>query len=443
MMAVQSPKKQLLFERLVALSLCTATLVFAQFTDACRNPDPTNFDQVFACLSADRFSNGRPVFASAALPSCDDAAHLYRAALQKSGLPFALASDRTPSCAMLSRALEAFTGQPPAWSRCTDYPGRFDPAHMKACLAQFLPRHYGGRKTLSSLNGCLDATREYETALRAATLIGDPTHFHGGLPTGYDKPDCAQMASVFGQQQTSACADYTPGLPHLQRCLGPEVERFTSCPALRQRYEDKLRQAYGGPLPSSYAPLPCDQLAPLTQAAQARQTALRANSIRQARERAYARQNAPRPALWPEIASFLSTLFLSWLGAPFFIGFAAHAALALWSLLYLLRLVHSDNWGKHDAQFAADYVRQFQWKLNVAHIVLLLCGWGLTRWPWLVGALLARLLHKAALHILIALGQFDTSYRRQPGQVDESGRVVPIDGKDRKKGSDEGVTEDW
>jgi hypothetical protein len=439
-----APFRKTQWLRIAALWFCTAILALTQTLDACRNPDPTNFDQVFACLSSDRFSNGRPVFASAILPTCDDAAHLYRAALQKSGMPFALAFHWMPSCALLSRALESFTGQPLAWSRCTNYPGVFDPAHMKACLERFLPAHYGGRKSLSSLKGCLDTTREYETALRAATLIGDPTHFHAGLPTSYDKPDCAQIASLFSRPQTSACSDYTPGLPHLQRCLGPEVERFSSCLALRQRYEDKLRQAYGGPLPAFYAPLPCDQLAPFTQAAQARQAALRAHSLQQARERVYARQNAPRPALGPEIASFLSTLFLSWLGGPFFTGLLVHSLMAAWALLYLLRLVQSDDWAGHqDGQAAVAYARLFQWKLTLVHAAVMLVGWWLTRWPWIIGALLARLLNGAALSILIATGRFNLSPRRQPGPVDSDGKVVPIDSKNRKKGSDEGVTEDW
>ena len=130
---------------------------------------------------------------------------------------------------------------------------------MESCLDSFLPSYYRNNRRLDALGGCIDMTREYELALKSATP-------DLSLPAGYEKPDCTAVAGLTGGKGLE-CLDYQPGTEHLQKCLGVASTRYTQCPALRNAYEQKLRQAYGGGLPPSYAPMTCDEAAPITDAA--------------------------------------------------------------------------------------------------------------------------------------------------------------------------------
>lgn len=198
----------------------------AQSAD-CGHPDPANFDQVFACMSSLHFGGqgqGANVFVQSGITSCNAAAHQYASALRKSRVSPQEIHQLIPSCDFLAKGMEQLKGAPPAWSACTGYPGHFDPAHMKACLDRFLPGYYGGRRSLQSLNGCADATQQYELALRDATIVTTDRSMTATLPQGYQKPDCAVVAGMIGKG--SACLNYAPNAAHVQQCLGADAIRL-------------------------------------------------------------------------------------------------------------------------------------------------------------------------------------------------------------------------
>lgn len=419
----------------------------AQISASCGHPDPNNYDQVFACMSSYRYgglAGGRNVFEATGMTSCTDVSVNYFNALKKSGLSPEDALALTPSCDFLARGLEAITGKPTFWAACAHYPGHFDPNHMQACLTQFLPGYYGDNRTLASLHGCADAIREYELGLTSAYQGKTDLGFGRGLPPGYEKPDCQQVIALIGGQG-SACLAYQPGIPHLQQCLGPEVAQFTDCIPLRQRYEQKLREAYGGTLPPNYTMLACEQLAGLTDANKATLAARRAEAMRRQQELLARQQSAQGPS-WNGTggtSGLLKTLFFSWLGAPFFFALLVHGGISVWALLYAGRQIRSGNWNVvGNFLTAAVYERLFRWKLLFVQGVVLLAGWWFTHWPWLVGAFLVIPLSRIALIVLMAIGVFHTP-RRRPGPVTVEGFPHAPEPRNDQKTVDQGVSDEW
>lgn len=391
----------------------------------CEQPNPNNFDQVFACMSTARTGASERAnnpFISVAITSCESAAIHYSNALKKARSPQTTRTpgeprvprERTPrvsfedikgmipSCDMLARGMEALKGKAPAWSTCTNYPGKFDPGHLKACLDRFLPEHFGGRKTLQTLNGCTDVIQHYEHGLRNATITIE-RNINGVLPDSYEKPDCTVIASLLGGKG-AACLGYTPGVAHLEQCLGADALRYTSCVPLRQAYETKLRQAHGGTFPPNYTVLACDQLAGLVNKAIEREESLKAEADRRSRDKAFAARNPPtQPVVpggwWPWLAGMSSGL-LGYLGRPFYLGFIAHALLAAWSLVYAYKKAKSGEWRYHTSPLRGMFERIFGIKLLFGHSALIGIGIWLTGWTWIIGAALAVLLSRVVMFLM-------------------------------------------
>ncbi|GJH22780.1 hypothetical protein CBA19CS22_39580 [Caballeronia novacaledonica] len=310
-------------------------------TSNCGTPDPRNFDQVYACMSSAHYGsgdNGQNFFAAGLLnTSCQSIAMKYAAVMRRAGAKQDEAVELVPSCPMFARVAEAMAGKPPYWASCTDYPGHFDPAHMKACLTRYLPDYR--RSSLDRIQGCAGAVAEYEHALRSATIIKGRT-ITEGLPTGYARPDCQAVAAVIGNKGAE-CSAYAPTLDHARQCVGATGTRISDCLGLRQTYETKLREAYGGVLPPGYAPLTCQQLDPLLAEIKRRQEQQRPRPIGQ-----------PRPGFngpieWGHFGGLGDWLKLgmlglgggwaSWavaaLGLPFLLAFILHGVLEAWSII--------------------------------------------------------------------------------------------------------------
>jgi hypothetical protein len=124
-------------------------------------------------------------------------------------------------------------------------------------------------------------------------------------------------------------------------------------------------------------------------------------------------------------------------------GLLLHGALSAWALRYAYGQIRSGAWtivGNISA--AGVYERVFRWKLLAAHGVLLLAGWWLTHWSWIVGAFLVVVLSRIALIVLMALGVFK-SPRRRPGPVNIQGTVVYPNAAGDREEADQGVSDDW
>jgi hypothetical protein len=440
------------------LLLVAGRWAHAQSAD-CGHPDPTNFDQVFACMSSLHFGGqgqGPNVFVQSGITSCSAAAHQYSSALRKSRVSPQEIPDLIPSCDVLAKGMAQLKGAPPAWSACTDYPGHFDAAHMKACLDRFLPGYYGGRRSLQSLNGCADATQQYELALKAATIAKDRT-MSVILPEGYQKPDCAVVAGMIGKG--SACLNYEPSAGHVQQCLGADFVHYPSCIAMRQVYETKLRQAYGGGFPPNYAALTCDQLAGLVGQATAVQAQIRAQQVEQQQRNAAEAQRRRNEArnlgglggLFG--AGFAGGGLIGWLwgflGAPFLWGAIVHGAVVIGSLLYASRQARSGRWVHVVSMLSGVFTRAFSLTMMGVHGALIAIGIALTGWPWVAGAVLAIIFGKVAAVAMWMFGMF----RNPPvavGKVDRTGAVVqkpePPPAKDPHRTpdwTDPTRTDDW
>lgn len=416
-----------------ALAMCSMD-VHAQKAD-CGRPDPTNFDQVFACMSSLHFGSqgqGPNVFVQAGVTNCSAAAHHYASALRQSHISPQEIPDLIPSCDLLAKGMAQLKGSPPAWSTCTGYPGHFDPAHMKACLDRFLPGHYGGSRSMQSLAGCADATQQYELALRYATIAKDRTMM-GILPPGYQKPDCAIVAGMVGKG--SPCLNYEATAQHIQQCLGAAALSLPDCSLMRQTYETKLRQAYGGGLPPGYAALTCDQLGDLVGQAKAAQAQIRAQQVerqRLAAAEAKRRRDAARnlDGLGAGIAGGGGVIALLWsyLGAAFVWGLVVHGAVVIASLIYASQQARAGRWihvisGLIRLFTGGVFTRSFSLILMVVHAALIALGIYLTSWPWAVGAIAAIGIGK-----MIAIGMWMTGMFQNPpvpvGKVERPGAVI-------------------
>lgn len=412
---------------LAAIAMCSTT-AHPQSAD-CGHPDPTNFDQVFACMSSLHFGaqgQGPNVFVQTGITSCSAAAHQYASALRKSRVPPQEIPDLIPSCDVLAKGMAQLKGSPPAWSACTDYPGHFDPAHMKACLDRFLPGYYGGRRSLQSLNGCGDATQQYELALRDANITKDRT-MSAILPEGYQKPDCAVVAGMIGKG--SGCLNYAPNAAHAQQCLGTDAMRLPDCSLMRQAYETRLRQAYGGGLPPSYVALTCDQLGDLVGQAKAAQAQIRAQQAEQQRQMAAEAQRRRNEArnLGGLGAGLAGGGLIAWLwgflGAPFLWGFIVHGAVVIASLLYASRMARSGQWIHVVSMMSGVFTRVFSLTMMGVHGALIAIGIALTGWQWVVGAVLAIIIGKVVSVVMWMFGMF----RNPPvpvGKVEQGGTVI-------------------
>lgn len=397
---------------------------------SCNDPDPRDVRQVYQCMMSVRFSERSPgsAFEQMGVSSCSIAASQYKDALRRSGYRREEIAALTPSCAVLGQALAQVRGKPPAWTQCTEYPGQFEPAHMKTCLDTFLPGHYGGRG--KRLAGCADAIDEYEKALRAG-MQADEREPGSRLPVGYERPSCdaVALAGIVTVQTPSAgmtrdvpttqlpappvsqspCGNYEPGPAHIQRCLGVQAARYTSCIELRRAYEGQLRQAYGGGFPPGYMPATCDEAKPITDDAQAKKIEQRDRAAEQRRQAAIQKRQEldSLPKTWGEFFS----------GIIDFRALYGHLGLAWLFFLFAWRKIKSGAWVPlvralgniftpevkllhYGAQAGLFYFGAFQW------------GGG---WNWMYGAMAAIPAGLTLAYVMMFLGFFDRATPGGPG----------------------------
>ncbi len=315
---------------ILVLMLAAAALPALAQDGSCRNPDPTSFDQVLACMSSLRYekgmAKGQNVFENnIGTRPCMSIAGTYLQGVQGPG---PMRGDETsrllPSCAIFAQAVEAFTGKPADWSACTNYPGKFDAGHMRACLTQFVPSYYGGKRAPGAVGGCQGILDDYERALLRASVSIEGRYMRNTLPPGYVRPSCEAVADIFATtarpsppslaqssplrphliqtETTSAwkqCLGYTPDAvaAHIAQCLGEASGRENSCINLRRLYETKLREAYGGGLPPGYVLAPCASLMATLEAKQRRLAEAREQAQKLAAEQAEARRRAQEDSM--------------------------------------------------------------------------------------------------------------------------------------------------
>lgn len=313
------------------LLLAAASFPASGQDGSCRNPDPTSFDQVFACMSSFRYGKGAAkdvnVFENnIGTANCRSIAGRYLQALQTSGVARDEAFRLLPKCAIFAQAVEAFSGKPAYWSACTDYPGKFDPDHMRACVTRFVPGYYGGKRAPGAVGGCQGILEDYERGLMAANLEVEGRRLSGNnkLPPGYVRPSCETVADILaattpgarlalaqsqifqphiiltaGTASWTQCLGYTPAgvAAHIAQCLGEDIGTARECIGLRRRYETKLKEAYGGGLPPGYVAAPCGPLMAVIEEKQRRVAEAREEAQKLAAEQAEASRRTQEEAM--------------------------------------------------------------------------------------------------------------------------------------------------
>jgi len=427
--------------------ILAATPVHALAQDArCKNHDPKSFEQVFACMSSFRYEKGamkgRNVFENnIGTSSCKSIAIRYLQAVQGPG---PMRGDETsrllPSCAIFAQAVEAFTGKPAYWSACTNYPGKFDAGHMRACLTQFVPNYYGGSRAPGAVRGCQGILEDYERALLDASVSIEGRYMRNPLPPGYVRPDCETVADIFAATarqgrpalaqgpplrahfirtaSTSAwkqCLGYTPGgvVPHVSQCVGDEIARANDCRSLRQIYERKLQEAYGGAFPSDYITVPCSQLAGILE---------ERRLVVAARAEALARANKPGPGVQTVQTG------VTWLAilAAFmdFRAFFGHLTVMIAFLIVAWWMIRSGSWWPPVQN--RRYIFSPQTRNLHGIIQLCLLGYGIVfsgpgwNWTWLVGAFAAGLAGVIITQIMFFFGLFGSARVIVVGEVGEA-----------------------
>ena len=301
----------------------------------CADADPENYEDVYACVSSYRHKrtghSGFEATFSRSTSACLAYQTIYAAALRESGIANANPSfpegrARIPSCEMLAKVREDWTGQPPSWQACLD----FDPArsaeHLPECVTGYLrglkgrdKPEFGAREAASFLPTCEEALRTYETALRDAHAGREP-------PPEYQRLDCSVVAEVLtamqsptlaasGQEpaiaaQWGACLGYDGdnASGHIERCMTGYVAGIEDCGALISAYEGRLRAAYGGSFPVGYLRPKCFDAADMIEAAKIAAEEVRAQAAARQREieAAYADRPEEPSRSWLEAGAALA-----------------------------------------------------------------------------------------------------------------------------------------
>ena len=295
------------------------------YVSDCADADPENYDDVYRCVSSYRHrDSGRSGFEADFSRSSTECAYLqvpYAAALRDSGIANANAAfpegrARIPSCAMLAKVREDWTGQPPSWHACLN----FDPAriaeHMPECLTGYLrglkggdKPEFGAREAASFLPTCEEALKAYERALGASHVGREP-------PPQYERPDCELVARVLTAMQAptvtasgegpaiaaqwGACLDYDGdnAAAHIERCMTGHTAGIEDCATLITAYEGRLRAAYGGSFPVGYIRPKCFDAADMVEATKIAAEEIRAQAAARQRQLAAARaRGGPAPSL--------------------------------------------------------------------------------------------------------------------------------------------------
>lgn len=221
---------------------------------------------------------------------------------------------------------------------------------------------------------------------------------------------------------------------------------------MRQAYETKLRQTYGGSFPPGYVALTCDQLGDLVGQAKAAQAKIRAEQAARQQQMAAEAQRRRNEAqnlgglggLFG--AGFAGGGLIAWiwsfLGAPFLWGLIVHGAVVIASLLYASRKARSGEWIHVASMLAGVFTRVFALTMMGVHAAIVAVGIALTGWQWVVGAVLAILLGKVVSVLMWMFGMF----RNPPvvvGRVDQRGKEVPRAEPPSPPKEDKGRTPDW
>lgn len=226
----------------------------------CANLDVTSAESLFQCMGTIRHRNGTSEFANLDGRRCAEISQqLFRAIGRIAD--FRDEAQPVPSCDVVAEASWMMTGHAQLWSACTGYPSADPSAHMRACMAGFAPAYHGTDTLPEQYRTCEGFLDGYELALKFAN-----ERHNQQVPEGYVPPDCgtvnAVIAEITGEgPQWAACTDYDPSAvrEHLLACVAAnpdEVLGFRDCGAVREAYEQRLRESHGG-LPADYVILSC------------------------------------------------------------------------------------------------------------------------------------------------------------------------------------------
>lgn len=415
------------------LMLGAAALPAAAQDAKCRNPDPASFDEVFACMSSVRYekgmAKGRNAFeANIGSSTCQGIALKYLHAVRGSSPIREELAKLLPSCRIFAQAVEAFTGKSAFWATCTDYPGKFDPGHMRACLTEFVPRFYGGNRAPGQVKGCQGILEDYERALLAASGVTiEGRALRHKLPPGYVRPSCEAVADIFAAtaqpfrpalaqgpaprphliRTASAsswkqCLGFRPdnAVAHVAQCLGNDIARTSDCRSVRQLYEEKLQQAYGGELPPDYVTIPCAQLNAVLEEHQRRLAAARMQTPANEGAAIGRQIDTGRQASWGDMAA----------AAIDFRGFLAHLAVMGAFLFIAVRMIRSGAWRPtlQSRRFIfSPWMKKLQGFVQLGLLVFgiffLEPEWN---WAWLAGAVAAGLVVLLITQLMLLFGVF-------------------------------------
>lgn len=239
----------------------------------CRNADPSSFDAVFQCMSKMRSPSGSSLFNNIGAWECRAIWGIYRKGLMDAGVPRDQIEAHRPDCSLFARAAFEITGKPAYWSACLNYQGT-TPEHARTCLETFIPSYYGKdkQKGPQEAGNCEKISRDYRLALAAASPDAN-------LPANYSPLGCEEVNRLIvawnpqAKSKLQGCEGYSPehSQEHLEQCLsteGRQLARLEDCIQVRELYEKRLRESYGG-LPKGYQMLRCSYAEPILAKAQA------------------------------------------------------------------------------------------------------------------------------------------------------------------------------
>jgi hypothetical protein len=238
-----------------------------------------NADAIFQCFAADeanvRFTD-----------SCAQLRYVHGNILHRAR--YSVGGDSDVSCAILSEAVEKFSGKPSVWRDCVVMSRAVEVTFAReasACLTTYLT-DLGKSKT--QLADCSAVLKLLGEALEAS---GRPKN----LPKLSMNCDVARqvVADVSGQAPAGfgVCLDYSREnlVTHFAACVGTSVTANMDCGAARSLYETKLRSANGGSLPQAYQTLTCNEIQPALDSAIAKLTPKQADSEPMTTAAAFAR----------------------------------------------------------------------------------------------------------------------------------------------------------
>lgn len=224
-------------------------------SNICQESDPNNVKDVFNCLSTGKLPDRN-------INDCGTYISIYKDRLRKSGIKGDDVNRLIPNCVTIAMVTKELYGELPFWEKCTGYQNKDNFIHLKECMSNFLSKNYNNK--FNQIIGCDKVINEYQSAIRSATE-------DRSLPSNFIKPDCEKINIIISTftgkapvQHPCSGFDQNNIAAHVSKCFeSQEMKKYIinvrNCNDARQKYEEKLREAYGD-FPKGYIKATCSDL---------------------------------------------------------------------------------------------------------------------------------------------------------------------------------------